>query len=552
MNKFRLFYTIILAIALVTWLMSGCQATAANQTQDQQDQTINSQLAGSNNENEKTRPESAVLRLNRGLTTDLNPYLDHSTAGQAAHSLIFNSLFSRQENGERVAELVDQYSYNREKLQLTLTIKADQYFHDQDILMASDVLADLNFLKQHPESIYASGLSSYQNAFLTQERTLVIQLAFDDPAFLDALTFPVVQADELNLLPGSLLSGTGRYRMNRLDEQGQLWLAWADDSSLDSISLRQIVLKPFADARSAMRAMEEDQLDLVYLPVEDLIHYQTRNSLRLDRFASPIYVDLLVNSSLFKTDRSSTDLPVIPNALRQLFASSQWFSYNLAWPGQSADIPVRANHLSLGGVAFTLLQDKNDSSPAIDDLSIPRSRLINILVNESDTLSVLLGKQLQKWLEGQALMAEIQAFPELEYQSQLSQFNYDFAIRQTYLPASGNPESFYFNSANTLQGLMLTHPNSYDDYLKSWQTFRPLFGYLNYSEIRDPDQLKETTALFRDEMTALTLQSNSIGILFREAAVAYGDRVEGQVQPSWQQPYKEIEDLWIWSGLSQS
>ena len=510
------------------------------------------------------RPASGILRLNRSPARSLNPLLDGTAAGRAAQTLVFEPLFVRNDAYEVVPVLVDSYSYDRERMQLTLLIDTTARFHDQQPLLASDVLSCLNFIRQHPDSPYAEALASVTRSYLVNETTLVIQLAQEQPDFLDGLSFPVLKAGDLNQPDGSLLQGTGRYRMVDFDDQGILHLEYAQAQSGQKASLEQIQLIPMASAREAMKAMEDDKLDLVFLPEEDLPDYQTRNSLRLERFSGQTYVDLLVNPR----SQLESGLTAVSLETRQFFQSARWFALAKPWPGQSADVPLPANHPSLGNQPLTLALAVSASGENPLKTGLKQNQPLSILFVSGKDLSLRLAQQAADWLKEAGHETVLDPQPLADYEASLAAQTYDLAIRESLVPVSYNPEWLLTLGAKSPvsqtetsgtpdaladdQGLKSKPANSYDKGQDLLAVGRQFFGLLGYRAPSDPAQLTQAVEQYRQNLAEAARNAPSIGLMLRDAAIAYGDRVQGQLRPSWHQPFQGIEELWVWSGLSSS
>lgn len=564
-------YLILLWLVCVLILLPGCAAqpsrpdTSSPETSLVQETTAPGSVPS-------IRPASGILRLNRSPGLSLNPLLDGTAAGRAAQTLIFEPLFERDDAFQVVPVLVDSYSYDRERLQLTLLLDTTARFHDQQPLLASDVQSCLNFIRQHPESPYAAALAPVTRSYLVNETTLVIQLSQEDPDFLDALNFPVLKASDLDQPEGSLLQGTGRYRMEALDEAGVLHLKSVQTQADQPASLNQIQLIPMTGTREAMKAMEDDKLDLVLLPEVDFPDYQTRNSLRLERFTGQTYVDLLVNP------RSQLESGVAAASLetRRFFQSARWFALTKPWPGQSADVPLPANHPSLGHQPFALALDPSTSTEKQPSAGLKQGQPVAILFAADKNLSLRLAQQAADWLTEAGYETVLDPQPADAYEAALQAGTYDLAIRETVVPASFDPEWLLSmgldptgdpagssgkpdgpaepsaNAATDAQGLKSNPANSYDKSQESLSDGRRFFGLLGYPTFSDPAEQALAVEQYRQNLAEAAQKSPSIGLMLRDAAIAYGDRIQGQLRPSWQQPFRGIEELWVWSGLSSS
>lgn len=540
----------------------GCAAASSSETPATQvpDSTTTVQ-AGSDPMTAPVRGDSGLLRLWWSPRDELNPLLDHSSSGQAVQTLIFQSLFERDPAWNLQPILVRNFSFSVDRLQLTLILNDAIYFHDGQKLSASDVLANLNFIKLMGEqSPYFADLNAYSSGRIMNDSTLVLQLSEPDADFLYALDFPVLPANQLELPAGSLIAGTGRYKMTEFSTDKILTLTWAGNGSDQQASLQRIKVKPYATATEAMKAVEDDQLDLAFLAENDLNNYEVRSSLRLDRFIGRHYVYLALNESTVAS--SNDDRRFID--LKYLLRSSRWYALPEPWPGQASDLPIPAFHacfnrhpLDFESVwpdmipeqTTTLASESSTATPVK-----PVGRVLRIIAPESQQLLVKIAGQSRKFLLESGRQAEVEILtPEL-YRAALADHSFDLAVCESVIPASTEPgwllQDIPDAFAQQTQGLPATGLNSYDGDQSGLAKGWPFFGLLGVARIDDPEAAAALAAEYRSILTQSALRSPYVGILLRESAVAYGDRVQGQCVPSLNQPYRGIEDLWIWSGLS--
>ncbi len=557
---------IVLALLLFMIVPAGCVRTAPAQTDN-----VTAEVAPAETTNAVTvdKGPSGTLRLWWDSDVPQNPLLASGASTRAAYSLVFGQLFQLDSNWQPQPELVQDFSYSEERLQLTVSLRPDITFHDSSPVTASDVLATLNEIQRLGSfSPYSDALSSYASGRLIDAKTLVLQLSRPDPAFLYALTFPVLKASEIALPDGSLWQGTRTWQMSNQSTEG-LVLKYAatipaDESSSGGPHLEQILIKTYTSAIQAMRALEDDELDLAYLPTEALYQYQMRSSLRLDRFASRSY-------TYFSFGQAISD-PLDRLRYKYFLRASRWAKTDLAWPGQVTDIPIPAFHACLNGQPLDLepawldvlahnglavshpaqAQAPAPSKPQPDMLLLQPSEELRIILPEHQTLLLDLAQQAAEWLEEAGQTAVVVPLPEAELAADLVSGDYALAFQTHEMPASAEP-SWYFAPPVPVEqtageGLPEDGANRYDESLNALETGWPFFKYLGYGLPADEAAADAQSRLYRQVLTDLAIAAPGGGILLGEAAIAYGDRVIGQCLPTLATPYLGIEEMWIWSG----
>ncbi|NCA97794.1 MAG: hypothetical protein EOM70_00280 [Clostridia bacterium] len=505
---------------------------------------------------------SGTLRLWWDYALPENPLQTASPSGKAAYSLVFGQLFRMDAAWQLQPELVQAFSYNEERLQLTLSLRQDVQFHDSSPVTSNDILATLSEIQRlGPLSPYAQVLSAYSSGRLIDAKTLVLQLTRPDPAFLHALTFPVVKASEVALPAGSLWQGTRTFQMLDLAQEG-LYLARVETSPATTDRLEKILIKTYPSAIQAMRGLEDDELDLAFLPTESLHQYQMRSSLRLDRFASRSYF-------YFTFGKSVTD-PIEQLRFKYFFRAARWSGSGLALPGQASDVPIPAFHacfsdqpLDLTGEWANLLVQNGlatqDTSPSVLATLPDPATLLNvhneslrILVPDNQAILLDLAQQAASWLEQAGQPALVVALSDADFAAELELGTFDLAFQSHEIPVSAEPSWFFALdeplSQTVAEGLPEDSANRYDDSLSPLETGWPFFKYLSHGLTQDEKGVEALSNLYRQVLVEQIFSASSGGILQGETAIAYGDRVIGRCQPTNDKPYFGIEDLWIWSG----
>ena len=140
---------------------------------------------------------SANLSLACEPLDTLNPILSQSEDVYHLSKLIYNSLFDYDETMNVVPELVDEYTVDRDRGKVVLTLKKGIKWHNGETLKATDVNYTINAIKNAgTRSLYydAADKISYVYVRDTYKLELYFRNAYD--ASLDDLTFPILPASQ--------------------------------------------------------------------------------------------------------------------------------------------------------------------------------------------------------------------------------------------------------------------------------------------------------------------------------------------------------------------
>lgn len=241
----------------------------------------------------------------------INPlYSSFSDVDGDITSLVFSSLFKRDENGHLVNDLAESYDVSQDNKIYTFKIKSEVKWHNNNQLKADDILFTFNAIK---DGRYNSPLkASFVGVEVDKIDDVTIRFVLVEPyaAFLDLLTFGVLPQDiwsqipptsaglaDLNLKP----IGSGSYKFKSLvkDKNGNIkayTLVVNEDYYGKIPFIDTLVFRPFVNPEEAVRSLNEDNIDgISYLSKyfeKDLV---ARDSLNLYKINLPQLTAIFFN-----------------------------------------------------------------------------------------------------------------------------------------------------------------------------------------------------------------------------------------------------------------
>lgn len=393
--------------------------------------------------------------------------------------------------------------------------------------------------------------------------SLTFECIFSEPVenFLAYLTFPIVPIETWTREdPLTLVNGTGRFRMDRLDEQGNLWLTaiagarQGSDTKPDA-PIRSVVLKPYRRINEAMRALEFDELDLVLLEADQYPYYFTRNNLALQRFPENRSVFLAMN-----TERGRLTEPGLQLALKHLLSLEERRQRRLVWPGEMTDVPLsytmiqydprQSDYNSILDQTGTKIEPDQIEQPLSPDVETePEDQLnsiVRLIVPERDYLMPV-ASSVAALVDEVGLTADVAILPDEAYTQALSTGEYDLALCEATLADNRNPAWLYGPNGlvNDIDQLSMQGLSDYSSLRLQLSWYDVM-----WHQPADTDGLyeEERVTEFSQLLTELAAKSPFCHMYIPYGALAYGDRINGQSRPNEYHPYEGIEELWVWSG----
>ncbi|MDW7655739.1 MAG: hypothetical protein SCM11_01050, partial [Bacillota bacterium] len=308
-------------------------------------------------------------------------------------------------------------------------------------------------------------------------------------------------------------------------------------------STTTIIVREYLNQQAAMRAFENDALDLILLDTQLLSGYTVRSSLRIDHFTGPEILFMSCNTRNRQTLADEKKLAKIKQVLQDMKQSSKAFS---DWAETS----------SLGFSAVSWLGQQVGPSVADilaeheSDWSEQETTLL-LIVPEQDARRVRLAHEAADFLSRAGISCSVSSLAREQFWQDLAAGRYDLALMTVQMPVKPQPGFLVQEPAHPLfAGLAAIRDSGAglsDESLwrETWQQTHPITQLSRVmSEAIDTDwlmALKETTARSPWEILCLPYMG-----------LVYGNRVNGQSRPNRYHPYDNIEELWIWSGQSSS
>ncbi|MDO5378341.1 MAG: ABC transporter substrate-binding protein [Clostridia bacterium] len=188
--------------------------------------------------------------------------------------LVYEGLFSLDDNYQPQPELAYSYEFTNEGRMLKVVLRENVTFHNGQTLTADDVVATLDAMFElagfdddlnsdvdlADRGLYYSTFYSIRSWEAQDDRTLVFRLRRACYGSLYALTFPILPASEVyNVMP----SGTGPYKYDGYEAGSAIWLTANTNWWQRTPQIRNIRASIYADAEKALTAFDLQNVDVV-------------------------------------------------------------------------------------------------------------------------------------------------------------------------------------------------------------------------------------------------------------------------------------------------
>ena len=214
-------------------------------------------------------------------------------------NLIYDSLFTIDENYDTVPQLVEEYKIENDGMVINIKLK-DIKWHDGTILTSSDVKFTVDLIKQHIDSPYNALVENISSISIINNKEFSINFK-DKYAFsIDTLIFPIVSEKQLennndiNNYKNNLV-GNGAYKIKSYEERKSLSLI-INDSYYNQLpsNAKNIEVEIVPDEEAQVSMVISLDSDIAKISLDDLSQFYEKE-FKTTTYESRDYECLLFN-----------------------------------------------------------------------------------------------------------------------------------------------------------------------------------------------------------------------------------------------------------------
>jgi ABC-type transport system substrate-binding protein len=222
---------------------------------------------------------SNYINLTMVRPTTINPIINNDKSVGYVLNLIYDSLFTVDENYDVVKQLVDEYSVDENFIYIKLK---DVFWHDDTKLTAKDVEFTIDLIKKNEESPYFSLVENIDSLSIINDLEFNIKFKEKYAFSLDTLIFPIVSMNKLGTVSNNLITeykynlvGTGPYKIEQYKERDMMVLTVNEsyyEKVIDTTKDIKVIMVPDNESQIAM--VSALQSDIASVSLNDLSKFQ--------------------------------------------------------------------------------------------------------------------------------------------------------------------------------------------------------------------------------------------------------------------------------------
>ena len=218
---------------------------------------------------------SKTINLTMMQPETINPITNKNKSVSYIMNLVYDGLFTIDENYNTVPQLVDEYNISNDGMSINIKLK-DAKWHDGTLLTSSDVKFTVDLIKKNIDSPYNALVENISSISIAGSKELTINFNNKYAFSVDTLIFPIVSEKQLSSVKDFYeyiynLVGNGVYKIKEYNERKSISLI-VNDSYHDKISenAKNIEVEIVPDEEAQVSMVMSLDSDIAKISLDDL------------------------------------------------------------------------------------------------------------------------------------------------------------------------------------------------------------------------------------------------------------------------------------------
>lgn len=253
-------------------------------------------------ENFKSAINSDYINLTMVKPKTINPILNKEKSVGYIMNLVYDSLFTIDENYNTVPQLVKEYSISNDGKYIDIKLN-DATWHDNLPVTSSDVAFTVDLIKDSKDSPYKELVENINSISLLEEKEFRINFKTNYPFSIETLVFPILPKHKLSGLPekeimesNKNLIGAGQYKIVKYEDRDGMILQKNEDyyKELPSTT-KNIKVNIVPDYKAQVSMVMALDSDIANISLNDLSKFYNEKEFRINHYEGREYESLIFN-----------------------------------------------------------------------------------------------------------------------------------------------------------------------------------------------------------------------------------------------------------------
>lgn len=236
---------------------------------------------------EKEESPSAIsldyINLTMVKPETINPLLNKDKSVGYITNLIYDGLFTINENYDVIPQLVDEFGISQDGSSINIKLK-DANWHDGTPVTSRDVSFTVDTIKNNPESPYKFFVENIASISIISDKEFTIRFANNYAFSMDTLIFPIVSKNQLSSVSNNAINnyknnliGNGPYKIDEYNERESISLSVNKDYYDETPkNAKDIKVNMVPDSESQVAMVTALQSDIANVGLNDLSKFQEK------------------------------------------------------------------------------------------------------------------------------------------------------------------------------------------------------------------------------------------------------------------------------------
>ncbi len=485
------------------------------------------------NKKEKEQDDSRAMSIYSYKPDTFCPIASNNEANLRMLGIIYDGLITLGDNYLPQPALAESWSCEEGNTVWTVTLRKNAVWHSGSECVAEDVVYTVNQIKKLDNSPYSYNVRFIDNVSAVDTKSVRFTLNKPIANFINLLYFPVIKSDNAELdLVNFKPNGTGAYRLEDRNEGNVYYLVesenwWGGKAKTANIEVRML---PGGD--TALYAFDSGTIDMTPVDNMDWGKFVDPGTAEYTRIPTPIYTFLGINHQ-----NPQLAMPEVRRAISMIIDRNEVIDEARMGYGVSANSPMRSEwymcqnqkfeHKPNTSMAKKLMEENGwefvNNIYKKTDNGVVYTAAFDILINEDNTVRQNIARIMSKNLEAFGIKANVIKVPYDEYTKRIAEGNYDAFVGSMVLSAELD-----FNS-------LLGEGNVF--------SFRDEEMMFVMNQMQTGQSAEAVKASYAEFINLFEQLNPVIGLFFEDSVMIYSKQIEGDVSPTYYDPYRNIESI---------
>lgn len=483
-------------------------------------------------DSESSAITSKTINLTMMQPETINPITNENESVSYIMNLIYDSLFTIDENYNTVPQLVEKYSIENNGMTINIKLK-DVKWHDGSILTSNDIKFTVDLIKQNVESPYNSLVENISSISITNDKEFSINFK-DEYAFsIDTLIFPIVsekqlEGKDIDSYKNNLV-GNGAYKIKSYDERKNISLI-INDSYYDQLpkTAKNIDVEIVPDEEAQVSMVISLDSDIAKISLDDLSQFYAKE------FKTTTYESRDYECLLFNYDNEFFQDINFRKAIVSCINKNQILEEGYINNATLVDFPLNSNSKYYDKDINTLEYSKENAKKYLSQVTIETkeeneqkeinnqiSKLnLKIIVNKDNTERIKSAYIISDNLKNIGIKNTIEELSSTEMNKALNEKNYDLAL-------VGWELSLVPDTTDILQSI------GYND--------EKLTNYIN--SLKSATTESQISDIYKSIQKYVNENALFMSLVIRNEYIVTNNRLEGKISPNSFDIYEGITNL---------